>query len=363
MRLALVTFIVISACISANSIAEQPAVDCEPLGSSEKVMRLQEFLKLEIASKPTWFEHKLSNYPLIVFDHSFSSQCFALLKDEQILGVFPLVEPTQREYDNYDWYKSNYSHIDQEYNGLRKVMDSFDFQRAMIQHFGNSPIYLKPSKSQMGREATVFSIQVHEALHGFVQENSSLWKSPTNPPIDDEDHGPGCYTRDESIAELHKAEFKAAMSMLRHLDDSNRMKQHAKDFVRNRQLRYQKTGELTWTGWYGEKESASCRGLEKQFEYGEGIPQFVEVATLLDLKLATRENVLDEWERTFEFFVNGGKAGSRPLHSYYYTGAIQLLAIRAVLKEDFISYSQSLMNEQSGKSITDHFIKVLGLDL
>jgi hypothetical protein len=320
-----------------------------------------------------WFNHRLNEYPIFIVDSADGSQCAGLWHPDGTLFAIMTAKKAVAEYDAYAAISANSDYSDPQspvaplLPDLQKVLRAQKLNFAFVWIFGANKDYQndKHYKEYPSAEADAVGVAIHEEFHSFVQEPvGDIRKTWTNfasqAHAEDEDLY-RCYMGNEAVKAVHRQEVATLVRAYESANDGEAI-QLAKEFLTLRDKRYELMPTIEYTPDFGQtRTKGNCKELEAIQELHEGIPKFIENSLIVDLGLATHQQVGNMVLRiTNEYLDAPVKEGVRPIQSYYHVAAMELSLIRRFYRGDFLALTERISQPSAKVVISDLFSQTIG---
>ena len=303
-----------------------------------------------------WFNHQISEYPIFILD-SLNDKCVAYWGPESGASAITLSADLQNEYGTYEsiFVPEAYPNVrfgssikpsflkEELQEVLRKKSQKFALvwiYGSVITDRSEHPLNLFPSEL-----ANSLRLSAHEAFHFFVQANTfnlnKVWTDFGENIISDE-YLQQCYLGNKSLEDIHRQEMRSLLDAFLSTNKDEK-KNKIEAFINYRKQRYSSLDNIEYKDFEGGAHSISCREAEARQELVEGVPQFVGNQTVLDLSIATRQEISDEVWIITEYYLNSElELGQRPIQSYYHTGAVILALLKDFLGDQFVEFTKEI---------------------
>lgn len=321
---------------------------------------------IEAKSKPSWFNHKLSEHPVFVLDSSSSCAGYWIPNEGwstinangsyRVNGPYSYIQIYDPKFRQVSYGDTANEPIRKQ---LQSVLQSSGLNHAMIWAWGvwepdmNDPKIREYAEKSPDLNASALGVAIHEAMHMFVQhESNKVWTRFGTTSMRDEDLQ-ACYVGTPAIKAIHAQEVEALMKAFTAMTDAD-TRMFAREFLDLRRQRYTLQSSVTYKDWNGVEHIGDCKENEARQELGEGVPQFTGNALMLDLKLATRQQIADEIRLTTKYYLMTVlQPNQRPIQSYYHTGSISLLLIRQLYRGDFLKLTEQISQPDAKFIVSD----------
>lgn len=371
-------FALIASFIVFGAWSAQAEESCGDGQFSPRIQAFLDALKREPGIAPTWFNHRLSEYPIFLVDAKERSNCagfwLPIADGFQVRGV-ELFNSFKAKYYSYEPLIMNPPPGNRINDGTRvpeiqqellAALKSSGRGFALIWIFGTqepdaqNPIFQK-LPSQIANSLRIAS---HESFHFFVQgdygSQKKAWTQFGMADFRDEDLQ-RCYVGTPDVKEIHRREMKTLIDAFLASETSEAV-QLLRDFIMLRISRRAIVPAFTYKSLgSGADVTMTCKEGEERKELHEGIPQFVGNALMLDLGLATPHQIAAEIELVTGHYLDQPlAAGERPIHSYYHSGSVEMLLLRRFYQGDFLALTREVARPDGRFSIVDALSKVTG---
>ncbi|RYZ92585.1 MAG: hypothetical protein EOP06_03835, partial [Proteobacteria bacterium] len=191
---------------------------CEEVFDSVKVRAIQAAVDRDSREKPSWFNHKLSEYPILVLDIANSNHCAALFVPNNGWSTIEIGFELDADREFYGSI-NNLKTASGDFEALEKFIATIATTRKLpiVYYWGwgkTGSKQLPPEFDQFESEilsplASDLGDSVHEAFHFIVQDRSSgkMWTDFAGGVWDE--YLSKCYLGNQEAAELHRQEVDA----------------------------------------------------------------------------------------------------------------------------------------------------------
>lgn len=354
-------FILILSTLTITFIDSLAFADCSRSDLSQRVQYFMDNVEKETKAIPSWYHHKLSEYPIILADSKSHNGCTAFWQPIKGWSVFKIKNQLIVEYDHYDHIynsrKTNNTSTDESILEMDNLLQVHDQPFALLWVYGtwepdlNDPLIANNINKMPMAEAQALATAIHEAFHFFIQLPQTKTWTKFRGLVSDEDLS-YCYTGTTAVRKIHKHEMESLMDafLAKNKDDTLR---YLKKFLDLRSQRNSLIPNITYSNWNSDKNTISCREAEARAELDEGVPEFTGNALLLDLNLATRQQIAHQILFVTNIFFDQPDIAGRPIHSYYHTGSISLLLIRQFYGKNFLDFTRQISQPDSKIILND----------
>lgn len=234
---------------------------------------------------------------------------------------------------------------------LRKIFQANDLEEVYLQDL-SGPRYIfqhipEEYLAFLNTDVINHTLLIHEGFHFSDFTQKTLTKSWSQNIFIDRDDTERCYSDErgksffaEEVRSLSKL-FEASLSK-----DLESARGHLAEYYDTRAKRYEALKGFTPTG-YKTSPNTSCREAERNWEFKEGVAEFVANAFLFDRNFMTKEEFL---------------SGLSLDKGFYLTGLIKLYALKTFLGPEFINELRGMLKSDDDDYAMEEILnKALGM--
>lgn len=295
-----------------------------------------------------WYNHTLYERPTVVLDGQRATKCVTLRWPSGKVDVWQSADALESGDMRWSWITPNSTS-----DKLPKSMG--EEVKARLRLRGSPTAYLyvigrwrENYQHFPTQAANSVRLALHEAFHIFSQ-GSQHWPDAFR-IIPDNQYRHYCYGSTAAARELHHKEMYALIDSYLQPDDRN-AKRLAKEYLNLKRQRQNLVGDLQYRDMRNLAFQTSCAQAEASLEYKEGVAQFVGNQFILNLGLATPQEIATEVRWSTDCCVR--EKWQPVFQNYYHAGALQLHLIRRFYQGNFLQLTEKITRNDSKLTLSE----------